>query len=155
MYLGEPVTQLEHALQCAWLAEREGAEDPLVVAALVHDIGHLLCGFDEDTISPEEDGKHEARGQEWLTLFFGLEVSEPVRLHVEAKRFLCSMDPDYQASLSNASRRSLALQGGTMTDEEVAKFKSELYADAAIRLRRWDDQAKVPGLTTPKLAHYE
>src|SRR5215470_11203255 len=115
MYLGEPVTQEEHALQCAWLAEQEGAEAALVVAALLHDIGHLLGAHDIDTSAPEVDAKHEAQGQEWLAGYFGPEVTEPVRLHVDAKRYLCAMDSNYTKSLSDASRHSLMRQGGPMT----------------------------------------
>src|SRR5262245_29259115 len=154
MYLGEPVTQEEHALQCAWLAEQEGAEAALVVAALLHDIGHLLCALEMDTSTPEVDAKHETRGQEWLAGFFGLEVTEPVRMHVDAKRYLCAFDLNYTKSLSDASRHSLMLQGGPMTEEEAWAFASTRFSNAALRLRRWDDQAKIPGLVTPELAHY-
>src|SRR5262245_45911045 len=154
MYLGEPVTQEQHALQCAWLAEQDRADAPLVVAALLHDIGHLLSGVEEDIASPEDDAKHEARGHDWLTRFFGPEVTEPVRLHVDAKRYLCAVDPGYTESLSEASRHSLMLQGGPMTHDQTTAFASGPHADAAIRLRRWDDRAKAPGLTTPDLVYY-
>jgi predicted HD phosphohydrolase len=90
MYFGEPVTQLAHALQCAWLAERAGASDALVVAALLHDVGHLVHGLDEDVADNGIDARHEQAGQRWLAQFFGLEVTEPVRLHVEAKRYICA-----------------------------------------------------------------
>jgi len=154
MYLGEPVTQEQHALQSAWLAEQDEADAPLVVAALLHDIGHLLSGLEEDVANLQEDAKHEARGHEWLTRFFGPEVTEPVRLHVDAKRYLCAMDPGYAKSLSDASRHSLMLQGGPMTHEQTTAFASGPHADAAICLRRWDDRAKVPGLKTPGLVYY-
>lgn len=154
MYLGEPVTQEEHALQCALLAEQEGGDASLVVAALLHDVGHLLCVLAEDESRPEDDAKHETLGREWLARFFGPDVTEPVRLHVEAKRYLCARDPAYRRSLSDASRHSLMLQGGGMTRHELAAFASGPYAEAAVRLRRWDDRAKVPGRATPALLHY-
>jgi phosphonate degradation associated HDIG domain protein len=153
-YFGEPVTQKEHALQCAWLAEREGADDSLVIAALFHDVGHLLHGLPEGVAESGFDARHEAAGEEWLARFFGPEVTEPVRLHVDAKRFLCAADPAYVASLSDASRQSLALQGGPLAGEAITLFVEAPYANDAVRLRRWDDRAKTPGLPTPDLMYY-
>jgi phosphonate degradation associated HDIG domain protein len=153
-YFGEPVTQKEHALQCAWMAEQEGAEDALVVAALLHDIGHLLNGGPENVADADADRRHEAAGEQWLASFFGPQVTEPVRLHVAAKRYLCAVDPDYVASLSEASKQSLELQGGPLTEGAIAAFAELPYAEDAVRLRRWDDRAKVPGLMTPELIHY-
>ena len=153
-YFGEAVTQKEHALQCALLAEQDGAEDPLVIAALLHDVGHLLHGLPEDVADADIDARHETAGQEWLARFFGPEVTEPVRLHVIAKRYLCAIDPVYAATLSEASRQSLALQGGPLTGDGIVEFADLRHAQDAIRLRRWDDRAKTPGLMTPGLAHY-
>jgi phosphonate degradation associated HDIG domain protein len=153
-YFGEPVTQREHALQCAWIAEQEGAEDALVIAALLHDVGHLLHELPENVADAGTDARHEAAGEEWLARFFGLQVTEPVRLHVAAKRYLCAVDPDYVASLSEASKQSLALQGGPLTADAIAEFADLRYAEDAVRLRRWDDRAKTPGLMTPELTHY-
>jgi [1-hydroxy-2-(trimethylamino)ethyl]phosphonate dioxygenase len=153
-YFGEPVTQREHALQCAWLAEQEGAGDALVIAALLHDVGHLLHGLPEDVAEAGTDAQHEDAGELWLARFFGPEVTEPVRLHVAAKRYLCAVDPDYAASLSEASKQSLALQGGPLAGHAIAAFADLPYAHDAIRLRRWDDRAKAPGLVTPELTHY-
>jgi len=153
-YHGEAVSQTEHALQSAELALREGASDPLVVAALLHDVGHLLDGHDEDLAERGHDGRHEDAGSAWLSAHFGPAVTEPIRLHVAAKRYLCSVDPDYLAGLSKASRVSLRLQGGPMNDVERAGFESNRYFRDAVRLRHWDDTAKVPELAVPGLDHY-
>jgi phosphonate degradation associated HDIG domain protein len=153
-YFGEPVSQKEHALQAAYQAEQEDAPDTLVVAALVHDAGHLLHGLSEGIADQGVDGRHEAVGEAWLARHFGPEITEPVRLHVAAKRYLCAVDPAYREQLSPASIRSLALQGGPMGDEEVEAFDRNPHAQAAVRLRRWDDRAKVPGLPVPDLGHY-
>lgn len=156
-YQGEAVSQAEHALQAAHLAEADGAADALVVAALVHDVGHLLDGRpDEEEAGPggDADGRHEEAGGAWMAEHFSLEVVEPVRLHVAAKRYLCTVDPSYRAGLSPASVRSLAAQGGPFCEDEVAAFESHPHHLAAVRLRRWDDAAKVPGLAVPGLDHY-
>jgi phosphonate degradation associated HDIG domain protein len=153
-YFGEPVSQTEHALQAAREAEREGAPDALIVAALLHDIGHLVHGHSEDIADRGVDARHEEVGRAWLSRAFGPEVAEPVRLHVPAKRYLCSVDPAYQEQLSPASVQSLALQGGPMSADEVRAFKQHPYYREAVRLRRWDDMAKIPGLEVPGLEHY-
>ena len=153
-YHGENVSQTEHALQAAALAEREGACQFLVVAALLHDIGHLLEGQAEDLADRGLDGRHEEAGRAWLAAHFGPEVTEPIYLHVAAKRYLCAVDANYLAALSPASRVSLSLQGGPMGDDERSKFESNPYYRDAIRLRRWDDTAKVHGLKVPGLDHY-
>jgi gamma-butyrobetaine dioxygenase len=153
-YHGEAISQTEHALQAAELAERERAPDHLVVAALLHDVGHLLDGQDEDLAARGIDGGHEEAGCGWLTRSFGPEVTEPIRLHVAAKRYLCAVDPSYLDGLSPASRLSLSLQGGPMGAQERAAFERHPAHVDAIRLRRWDDAAKVPGLDVPGLEHY-
>ncbi len=153
-YHGEAVSQAEHALQAAELAEQEGAPDAMVVAALLHDVGHLLDGQDEDLAVRGIDGHHEEAGSRWLARHFGPEVIEPIRLHVAAKRYLCAVDPAYLAGLSPASRLSLDVQGGPMEAEERAQFEGSPYYRDAIRLRHWDDTAKVPGLDVPGLEHY-
>lgn len=153
-YVGEAVTQLDHALQAAALAERAGASDALVVAALLHDIGHLVVGGAEDIADHGIDTLHEDAGHQLLAPAFGPEVTEPIRLHVTAKRYLCAIEPGYAASLSPASRESLALQGGVMTAEEARAFARGPWTADAVRLRRWDDAAKVPGLDVPGLSHY-
>jgi [1-hydroxy-2-(trimethylamino)ethyl]phosphonate dioxygenase len=153
-YLGEPVSQEEHALQAAHLAELEGADDALVVAALMHDVGHFLDNTPEDLAERGVDARHEEIGASWLARAFGPEVIDPIRLHVPAKRYLCATDPTYLASLSDASVLSLRLQGGPFRLEEIRRFESEPFYHDAIRLRRWDDAAKVPGLTVPGIEHY-
>jgi gamma-butyrobetaine dioxygenase len=153
-YHGEAVSQAEHALQAAALAEREGASDWLVVAALLHDVGHLLDGQDEDLAQRGRDGRHEEAGCAWLARHFGPEVTEPIRLHVAAKRYLCAAEPTYLDGLSPASCLSLSLQGGPMGADECAQFVSNSCHGDAVRLRRWDDAAKVPGLSVPGLEHY-
>ena len=151
---GERVSQQEHALQAAYQAERAGAPAPLVVAALLHDIGHLLGPVDDAAGEPVEDREHERVGAAYLARHFAPEVVEPVRLHVMAKRYLCATDPEYARGLSEASVRSLALQGGPLAGDEVASFERQPYFREAVLIRRWDDLAKVPGLSVPDLAHY-
>jgi gamma-butyrobetaine dioxygenase len=153
-YHGEEVSQEEHALQAAEMAEREGAPDALIVAALLHDVGHLLDGQDEDLAVRGVDGRHEEEGCAWLSRHFGPEVTEPIRLHVAAKRYLCAVDPSYLAGLSPASALSLKLQGGPMSPAEVAAFEANATFRDAVRLRYWDDTAKIPGLPVPGPLHY-
>jgi phosphonate degradation associated HDIG domain protein len=153
-YHGEAVSQLEHALQSAFAAEREGANSELVVAALLHDIGHMLQAHGDHAAARGIDDRHEALGQRFLEKHFGPAVSEPVRLHVAAKRYLCAVEPTYRTKLSPASEQSLVLQGGPMTDAEVGEYESSPHHEAATRLRRWDDIAKVAGLATPGIEHF-
>jgi phosphonate degradation associated HDIG domain protein len=148
------VTQREHALQAAWLAEQEGAGDALVAAALLHDLGHLLHDLGENPAAEGVDDRHEELGEAWLAAHFGPEVTGPVRLHVAAKRYLCAVEPGYVAKLAPDSVLSLALQGGPMSPGEVLAFAALPQHAAAIRLRRWDDQAKVRDLATPPVAHF-
>ena len=138
LHYGEGVTQAEHAVQCAVLADASGASDELVVASLLHDIGHLL-------IDPEDfsfDDRHEAAGASALSRLFGKGVSTPVALHVAAKRYLCSIDPTYQAGLSAASQKSLALQGGAYDREAADAFQRLAHWRDAVVLRRFDDEGK-------------
>ena len=144
-YLGEPVTIGEHMLQAGALAEAAGAEGPLVAAALLHDIGHLRS---------ETDAWHSEAGARWLSQWFGPAVTEPVRLHVAAKRYLCAAEPVYFGLLSPESVRTLALQGGPMTPEQAAAFEALPYARDAVAVRRWDDRAKDPAVTPPPFAHF-
>jgi phosphonate degradation associated HDIG domain protein len=153
-YFGEAVTETEHALQSAHLAEQSGAAPEWIAAALLHDVGHLLHGLPEDVAERGIDARHEERGAAWLERYFGPAVVGPVRLHVAAKRYLCAAEPDYYAGLSEASRRSLHLQGGPMSPEEVCRFEREPWFRSAVAVRRWDDGAKVPGLVVPGLNHY-
>lgn len=153
-YYGEDVSQLEHALQAANCAQMESASPSLIVAALVHDIGHLLEDVPEDTADLGIDAKHEEIGQEWLERRFGKSVFEPVYLHVNAKRYLCATEPQYFGQLSAASIQSLELQGGPMSVDEVEAFERNEFYREAVALRRWDDKAKVPGLETPPIDEY-
>lgn len=153
-YLGEPVTQLEHALQTAWQGGREGAPDTLIAAALLHDLGHLLHGQSEYLVDYGIDGRHEELGATWLSRQFPASVTEPVRLHVAAKRYLCAVDTDYQGSLSAASLHSLVLQGGPFSAAEVQAFITLSYAREAVQLRGWDEMAKVVGAKTPDWEAY-
>jgi gamma-butyrobetaine dioxygenase len=153
-YIGEPVSQTEHALQTALAAEREGAPAILIAAALLHDIGHLLTDAPEDAAADGIDTVHEELGATWLERWFVPAVTEPARLHVAAKRYLCAVDPDYRALLSRASAESLQLQGGAMTAAEVRAFEQNPHWHDAVRVRRWDDVAKTRGLETPAVEHY-
>ena len=122
-YFGEPVSQLEHALQTAYQADQDHAPDHVIVAALLHDIGHMLHGLPEDIAALGVDGQHQDVGAAWLARHFDTAITEPVRLHVAAKRYLCAVDAQYQQQLSPASVQSLALQGGVMDAAELQKFK--------------------------------
>jgi phosphonate degradation associated HDIG domain protein len=153
-YFGEPVSQLEHALQAAYYAEREDAADWLVAAALLHDIGHLLHDMPEHVADLGVDARHEDLGHAWLAQYFGPEVTAPVRMHVDAKRHLCATDAEYLGLLSPASVQSLQLQGGPFSAAEARAFEQRPFAREAVRLRRWDDLAKIPGMRVPGLEHY-
>jgi [1-hydroxy-2-(trimethylamino)ethyl]phosphonate dioxygenase len=154
MYAGEPVTQTEHALQTAWQAEQNHASAALVAASLLHDVGHLLHDLGEDCADEGIDDRHEALGAEWLATHFGDDVVEPVRLHVAAKRYRCAVDPAYHARLSDASQLSLKLQGGPFTESQARHFEQHPYFQDAVRLRLWDEAAKIPQLETPSLEQF-
>jgi len=147
---GESVSQLDHALQCAALAEAEGARPALLVAALLHDIGHLL------EVADDAYGlhRHDKVGAAFLAQLFGPEVCEPVRLHVAAKRYLCATEPGYLDRLSEASTYSLGKQGGPMGQGELFRFEAHAHAAEALSVRLWDDNGKFQGLTIPPLEYY-
>lgn len=153
-YGGEAVTQLEHALQAATLAERAAAPPPLIVAALLHDIGHLLHDLADDAPDRGLDDHHERSGSRFLERHFDSVVTGPIRLHVAAKRYLCTVDPGYLAQLSQPSLVSFRLQGGMMNPQEQEAFRGHPQWQDSLSLRRWDDIAKVPGLPTPDLEHF-
>lgn len=153
-YGGEAVSQLEHALQAATCAESERASSELIVAALLHDIGHLLHDLPDDAADQGLDDRHELLGAQWLEQRFCPAVVEPVKLHVDAKRYLCAIDPAYHSQLSGPSRTSLGLQGGTMSADEVREFEQRPYSKDAARLRRWDEAAKIPLFVTPRIEHF-
>jgi phosphonate degradation associated HDIG domain protein len=153
-YGGEAVTQLEHALQAATLAEADGADAELIAAALLHDIGHLLHDLPEDAPDDGIDDVHELRAHKWLREHFGPAVTEPIRLHVDAKRYLCALEPAYRATLSAPSLQSMELQGGAFRIDEARQFEQRPFCEQGTRLRRWDDLAKIAGRVTPNLDHF-
>ena len=153
-YTGEPVTQLEHALQSAALAEAEGADDELVTAALLHDLGHLLHELGDTPTLRGVDDVHQYRAIPFLRGLFGDNVLGAIAGHVDAKRYLCATREGYYAELSEDSKRSLRLQGGVFDARQAAAFIAKPGAERAVRLRIWDDLAKAEGRPTPPLAHY-
>jgi gamma-butyrobetaine dioxygenase len=159
-YLGEPVTQAEHMLQAAARAQQAGASNALVAAALLHDVGHLFEGGSTGEISGHElmttgtDNRHSHTGADWLAAWFPEAVTEPVRLHVAAKRYLCAVEPGYFDQLSEASVYTLNVQGGPMSADEAAEFANGPYARDAVTLRRWDEAAKDPDAQVPDFDHY-
>ncbi|MFN0041641.1 MAG: phosphonate degradation HD-domain oxygenase [Alphaproteobacteria bacterium] len=152
-YGQEAVSQIDHALQAASLAEAELAPSALVIAALFHDIGHLMHENEEAALKGI-DMRHEACGAAFLADWFGPDITRPVRLHVEAKRYLCATEAGYFESLSPASARSLALQGGPLSADEVAVFEADPHGADAARLRRWDEGAKIVGARTARLDYF-
>lgn len=152
-YTGEPVSHLEHALQCATLAQQAGAGAALTVAALLHDVGHLLHGLPGTPSALGLDDGHELLAEQTLLPLLGPEVSRPVGLHVLAKRYLAA-NPAYAKVLSDDSVRSLALQGGPLNLEACFQFRQMPHAMDAVRLRHWDEAAKQPGMPTPDLAYF-
>jgi len=148
------INQRAHALQAALLAEQSNCPSALVTAALLHDIGHMVHDLGEDPAAQGVDDRHEAVGHDFLSRYFGPEVTEPVRLHVAAKRYLCATEADYFGRLSADSIRSLSLQGGPMSEHEVTAFNALAHAPAAVQLRRFDEAAKVKDLPTPPVAHF-
>jgi phosphonate degradation associated HDIG domain protein len=153
-YGGEMVSQLAHALQCATLAERELAPSHAIAAALLHDIGHLVGDGDAGLAAKGVDARHEDIGADYLAQWFDADVCEATRLHVAAKRYLCHAEAGYFESLSPASVRSLAVQGGPMTAVEASEFMALPQAESAARLRRWDDWGKDVDMVTPGLEHF-
>ncbi len=151
---GEAVTQLEHALQCATAAERAGASSASITAALLHDFGHLLHPDAGGALADGVDDRHEWIGANHLAQWFGEAVTQPIALHVEAKRYLCLAEPRYHASLSPVSLTTLRLQGGVMTPAEATAFLSRPHAATAVQVRRWDEAAKITGMVTAPLAHF-
>ena len=153
-YFGEAVTQAQHMLQAGALAEADGAPGELVAAALLHDLGHFHGEVTGHQLMEGTDNRHSHTGADWLARWFGPAVTEPVRLHVAAKRYLCAVEPDYFALLSPASVHTLSVQGGPMTAAQAAEFAAHPHAADAVRLRRWDDAAKDPQAPTPGFEHF-
>jgi gamma-butyrobetaine dioxygenase len=172
-YLGEPVTLIQHMLQAATLAQADGAPDAMIAAALLHDVGHVRAIARDARPEATQEvtrvatpratreltrdamlDRHADGGADWLAHWFPPSVTEPVRLHVAAKRYLCAVEADYAARLSEASTRSLAAQGGPMSAAEVEEFEASPYASAAVAVRRWDEAAKDPDARTLPFAHF-
>ena len=153
-YLGEPVTMEQHMLQAAYLAEESTGDDLLVAAALLHDIGHFTGASGSFSMQDNHDRLHEQSGYETVKALFPDIVSNSVRWHVDAKRYLCATDPAYFGCLSKASRHSLMLQGGPMRPLEVEEFSTQPDLDTILSVRRWDDAAKIAGRSTPGFDHY-
>jgi phosphonate degradation associated HDIG domain protein len=153
-YSGEPVTQLEHALQTAQRAELDHANPELVTAAFLHDLGHLLNLQGESPTARGIDDQHQYFAIPFIRPLFPPAVVEAIRLHVDAKRALCALESDYYEALSEDSKRSLKLQGGIFARAEVEAFLAKPFAEDAMRVRRWDDAAKVAGEVTPPIGHY-
>jgi gamma-butyrobetaine dioxygenase len=153
-YLGEAVTQAAHMLQAAALAEQAGATPALVAAALLHDVGHFTGTITGHDLMRGTDNRHSEQGANWLAQWFGPAVTEPVRLHVAAKRYLCAVEPGYFERLSPASVYTLGVQGGPMGGDELAAFEANPFAKDACQVRRWDDDAKDPDALTPPFGHF-
>lgn len=153
-HYGENASQLQHALQCAKLAQDHGCDASLIAASLLHDVGQLIDDAGNAAVKLNVDGMHEINGAAFLARSFGPEVTEPVRLHVDAKRYLCTVEPAYEAGLSGASLLSLRLQGGRMSDEEVEAFRAEPFFEQAVLLRHFDDEGKRPDWVVPDLESY-
>lgn len=153
-YLGEQVTMSEHMLQGAELAEQAGASDEIIAAALLHDIGHYTNEFPDDALAQGIDNHHDEAGAAIVSRFFPSVVTQCVRYHVAAKRYLCATDEAYFNKLSEASVHTLGLQGGPMNEDEVTEFEKNPHLKEIVQVRYWDDQGKVPNHVTPNFAHY-
>ena len=154
-YEGEGVSQLEHALQAAHRAQQAGATPELICAALLHDIGHLVNDKGETPTLRGVDDLHQYVALPFLRQVFPEAVLGPIKLHVDAKRYLCATRPEYYDSLSEDSKRSLKLQGGVFSKDEAEKFIGQPHAADAVKVRLWDDAAKIPGFSTPDLRDFE
>ena len=153
-YLGEKVSMAQHMLQAAQAAEQSQAGPDLIVAALLHDVGHYSNEISDTVLMKGTDNYHEEAGANFLADYFPLSVTEPIRQHVAIKRYLCATDPTYSSRLSEASVYTLNVQGGPMTLDEVAEFEKTPYLDNCIRLRIWDDEGKDPDKPHPDFSHY-
>ena len=153
-YLGEPVTIAEHMLQAAASARRDGASDELIAAALLHDVGYYADPNPDNDNESDRAKRHDMAAARHLSAVFPADVTEPIRLHVDAKRYLCAVEPDYRERLSAASIHTMRLQGGVMSREAAASFAAEPYCEDAVRLRHWDDEGKEPDAEVPGFASY-
>jgi len=157
-YMGEPVSMAQHMEQAAACAEADGASDELVIASLLHDIGHFVGDFPIDALENGIDNFHENAGAEFLAPYFNKAVTEPIRLHVPAKKYLCAVDKSYYERLSEASKQTLAVQGGFMDEAEIKAFESKPYYQEAVKLRKYDDGGKdgqINSQSIQPVSHYE
>jgi len=145
---GESVNQIQHALQCATLAQQQGVSESLIVAALLHDVGHMMHRDAAAALAAGNDDVHEKLGAKFLAKWFGPDVTQPVALHVQAKRYLCYREPEYNLHLSGISRKTLAIQGGAMSREQAGAFEQQPHWAEAVSLRRWDDLGKQESMET-------
>lgn len=153
-YLGEEVNISEHMYQAGHLAEAAGASEEIIVAALLHDIGHFTNEFPDDAAELGIDSHHDRAGAAVVAPFFPSIVTDCIRHHVSAKRYLCAVDPDYFDALSDASVLSLKLQGGPLTSEAADKFAQNTDIEAIVQVRKWDDEAKVSGKKTESFEYF-
>ena len=153
LYIGEKVTMTEHMIQTAMLAEENQSPASLICACLLHDYGHFIIEDPDRLVSKLVDGKHEDIGFNFLKNYFKPEVVEPIKLHVQAKRYLCR-EKSYWSALSEASKVSLKLQGGVMSDKETEEFTSLKFHYDAILLRKYDDVGKIPNFKMRKIEDY-
>jgi phosphonate degradation associated HDIG domain protein len=153
-YLGEDVTMAQHMLQAAQCAEESGADESLIVAALLHDIGHYKNEIPETALAKGINNYHEEAGANFLEDYFPVSVIEPIRQHVSAKRYLCAVKLDYFERLSPASVHTLNLQGGPMNENEVKEFEKNAYLDDCVKLRYWDEGAKDPERIHPQFSYF-
>jgi predicted HD phosphohydrolase len=151
---GENISMREHMLQTACLAETDGHDERSIVAALLHDYGHLVCNQPNDIFFEGSDNFHETLGARALEGWFDEEIVGAVRLHVDAKRYLCAANPQYRAKLSDASIMTLEVQGGPMNAEEMARFREHTGYEMALTIRVYDDLGKEPKMARPDLPHY-
>lgn len=154
MDYGESISMQEHMIQAACIAERNGEDDAVIVATLLHDYGHLVCNMPNNTFLDGVDNYHEEVGAKALEQWFGEDITGAVRLHVDAKRYLCAATPSYMDKLSAASITTLEVQGGPMNEEEMAAFREKSGSKLALKVRVYDDLGKEPGMARPELGHY-
>lgn len=153
-YLGEPVTIAEHMLQSAACAKRDGAGDALIAAALLHDVGYYVDPNPDNENETDQKKRHDKAAARLLASVLPPAVTEPIRLHVDAKRYLCAVEPSYYDKLSDASIHTMSLQGGIMTNDDADVFAGEPYSDDAVRMRRWDEEGKDPDVDVPGFETY-
>ena len=154
LYIGEKVTMTEHMIQTAMLAEKNNSSSNLVCSSLLHDYGHFILENPDDLVKKEKDGKHEELGYEFLKMYFEKDVVEPIKYHVKAKKYL-ARDKKYFNALSEASKTSLKLQGGIMNDNEAKEFESNKFFKSSLKLRKFDEGAKKPGLKIKSIHEYK